>query len=141
MRLLEIGNHPRIVREFINSRTPIHRFDVQGKSTGKHVSGTTSHKRLVRATRPEQALAPLEGETCGRCYTTLTPQTVNELHLGRPVFCKKLRLPTVPAGGIITDRNIIAVVYDEIHDNPLPSHGGRGGSMDGVMCDRHNLRL
>jgi hypothetical protein len=34
MRLLEIGNHPTIVREFlseiINSRTPIHRFDVQG---------------------------------------------------------------------------------------------------------------
>jgi predicted nucleic acid-binding Zn-ribbon protein len=36
----------------------------------------------------EEALAPAEGECCGGCSQTLTPQTMNTLRLDRPVFCK-----------------------------------------------------
>jgi predicted nucleic acid-binding Zn-ribbon protein len=45
------------------------------------------YQRLVNA-RGEEALAPLDGECCGGCYQTLTPQTINELILSKPVFCK-----------------------------------------------------
>jgi predicted nucleic acid-binding Zn-ribbon protein len=36
----------------------------------------------------EDALAPVEGETCGGCSQILTPQTLNVLKLDRPVFCQ-----------------------------------------------------
>jgi predicted nucleic acid-binding Zn-ribbon protein len=45
------------------------------------------YQRLVNA-RGEEALAPLDGDCCGGCYQTLTPQTINELILAKPVFCK-----------------------------------------------------
>lgn len=36
----------------------------------------------------EDAMAAVEGDTCGGCYQTLVPQAMNELYLGKPVFCK-----------------------------------------------------
>ncbi len=38
--------------------------------------------------RGEDALAQVEGESCGGCFTMLTPQTMNELMMDKPVFCK-----------------------------------------------------
>jgi len=38
--------------------------------------------------RGEDALAQVDGETCGGCFQLLTPQTMNELMMGQPVFCK-----------------------------------------------------
>jgi predicted nucleic acid-binding Zn-ribbon protein len=43
--------------------------------------------RLSKA-KGEDAMASVEGETCGGCYQTLVPQTMNELYMGKPVFCK-----------------------------------------------------
>jgi len=43
--------------------------------------------RITRA-RGEDALAPVEGTTCGSCFHVLSPQTMNELSLGKLVFCK-----------------------------------------------------
>jgi predicted nucleic acid-binding Zn-ribbon protein len=45
------------------------------------------YQRITRA-RGEDALAQVDGETCGACYQVLTPQTINELHMSKPVFCK-----------------------------------------------------
>ena len=45
------------------------------------------YERISRA-RGEDALAQVEGETCGGCYQMLTAQTINDLLLSRPVFCK-----------------------------------------------------
>jgi len=45
------------------------------------------YERQARG-RGEEALAPLDGQTCGGCYTTITTQTVSELLMGRPVHCK-----------------------------------------------------
>jgi predicted nucleic acid-binding Zn-ribbon protein len=45
------------------------------------------YERMTKA-RGQDALAEVEGETCGGCYTMLTPQTMNELYLSKPVFCK-----------------------------------------------------
>ncbi len=41
----------------------------------------------ISEARGENALAPMEGETCGACYQTLNPQTVNKLLLDQLVFC------------------------------------------------------
>jgi predicted nucleic acid-binding Zn-ribbon protein len=46
-----------------------------------------NYVRLARSMGAE-ALAPLEGECCGGCSQTLTPQTINALRLDKPVFCK-----------------------------------------------------
>ena len=45
------------------------------------------YQRITRV-RGEEALAQVEGETCGACYQILSPQTMNELKLSKPVFCK-----------------------------------------------------
>jgi len=42
----------------------------------------------VAKSRGEGALAQLEGESCGNCYQMLTPQTLNDVFLSKPVFCK-----------------------------------------------------
>lgn len=41
----------------------------------------------VSKAKGEDALAPLEGESCGGCYQMLSPQTINQLNLSRPLFC------------------------------------------------------
>jgi uncharacterized protein len=43
--------------------------------------------RMAKA-RGEDALAPVEGGSCGGCFQTLTPQTIDQLRLDRPIFCK-----------------------------------------------------
>jgi predicted nucleic acid-binding Zn-ribbon protein len=47
----------------------------------------TEYARVIKA-RGEEALAPLDGECCGGCYQTVTPQMLNELLQDRPVTCK-----------------------------------------------------
>jgi predicted nucleic acid-binding Zn-ribbon protein len=46
----------------------------------------TEYLRISKA-KGEDALAPLEGESCGGCYTNLSPQVNNQLRLGKPLFC------------------------------------------------------
>ncbi|MFO0819396.1 MAG: phospholipase [Pirellulales bacterium] len=43
--------------------------------------------RVTKA-RGEDALAAVENDSCGHCSRMLTPQTMNELHMQKPVFCK-----------------------------------------------------
>lgn len=45
------------------------------------------YDRMIKA-RGEDALAEVEGECCGGCFQTLTPQTMNLLYMSKPVFCK-----------------------------------------------------
>ena len=45
------------------------------------------YDRIARA-RGEDTLAQVEGEVCSSCYHLLTTQTINELLLSKPVFCK-----------------------------------------------------
>jgi predicted nucleic acid-binding Zn-ribbon protein len=53
--------------------------------------------RLMKS-RGEDSLAPVEGDCCGGCSHTLTPQTLNVLHLDRAAFCKSCgRLLYVPS--------------------------------------------
>lgn len=42
----------------------------------------------VSKARGEGALAQVDGQVCGNCFQTLTTQTMNELYMSRPVFCK-----------------------------------------------------
>ncbi len=46
-----------------------------------------AYNRIVNS-KGADALAPVEGECCGGCYQTLTPNMHNFLQLLRPVFCK-----------------------------------------------------
>jgi uncharacterized protein len=45
------------------------------------------YNRVVK-TRAEESLASVDGDNCSGCCQTLTPQTLNEIHLGKPVLCK-----------------------------------------------------
>jgi predicted nucleic acid-binding Zn-ribbon protein len=45
------------------------------------------YQRITRV-RGEEALAQVDGNTCGACYQVLTHQTINELRMSKPVFCK-----------------------------------------------------
>ena len=45
------------------------------------------YDRVVKA-RGSEALAPLDGETCGSCNMEVTLQMVNDVLMARPVFCK-----------------------------------------------------
>lgn len=45
------------------------------------------YERIARV-RGEDALAQVDGEVCGHCYQKLTAQTMNDLYMSRPVFCK-----------------------------------------------------
>lgn len=42
----------------------------------------------VARVRGQEALAPVEGETCGGCYQTLTPQTMEIVRQHKPIVCK-----------------------------------------------------
>lgn len=46
----------------------------------------SEYDRIV-GSRGEEALAPVEGETCGGCYQMLTSQMMNRLYLGQAVRC------------------------------------------------------
>lgn len=45
------------------------------------------YQRMTKA-RGDQAMAQVEGECCGGCFQVLTPQTMNELYMAKPIFCK-----------------------------------------------------
>jgi len=45
------------------------------------------YDRLIRA-HGEEGLAPVEDESCSGCHSILSPQTMNELYMGKMVFCK-----------------------------------------------------
>lgn len=46
----------------------------------------SEYDRIV-GSRGEEALAPVEGETCGGCFQLLTSQMMNRLYLGQAVRC------------------------------------------------------
>jgi predicted nucleic acid-binding Zn-ribbon protein len=47
----------------------------------------SQYDRIAKV-RGEGALAQIDGEVCGNCFQTVTTQTMNDLYLSRPVFCK-----------------------------------------------------
>ena len=60
------------------------------------------YHRIVKA-RGEAAMAPVDGECCGGCFTVLTTQTVNLLQMSQLAYCKScgciLYLPEPPKAG------------------------------------------
>jgi predicted nucleic acid-binding Zn-ribbon protein len=79
----------RIAEEQAGLESELHRIQelLREAETALPTEFKVEYTRIVRA-RGEDALAPVDGESCGGCYTILTPQTLNELYLSRPVFCK-----------------------------------------------------
>lgn len=45
------------------------------------------YQRVVKA-KGQDAMAPVEGSSCGGCYQQLTANTVNEINMGRVVLCR-----------------------------------------------------
>jgi predicted nucleic acid-binding Zn-ribbon protein len=45
------------------------------------------YDRVAKA-RGDEALAPLDGETCGSCSVAVTLQMIDDLRMSKPVFCK-----------------------------------------------------
>lgn len=50
-------------------------------------SAARSDYDRLTASRGEEALAPLDGDSCGGCYQTLTTQTISQLQLSKLTHC------------------------------------------------------
>src|SRR5262249_39274432 len=46
-----------------------------------------AYNRIVKS-RGSDAMAAVEGESCGGCFQRLTANTFNELSMGRAIFCQ-----------------------------------------------------
>ncbi len=74
-------------RETLEAEVARVTVELQQTETALPAEVKQEYHRIVKA-RGEEALAPVDGETCGSCFQLLTPQTMNELALSRVVFCK-----------------------------------------------------
>jgi uncharacterized protein len=79
----------RIDQQQHGLETELARVSAELQEAEKQLDGEfkANYLRLARSMGAE-ALAPAEGECCGGCSQTLTPQTMNSLRLDKPVFCK-----------------------------------------------------
>ena len=81
------------VQQTIGETTPLLEADLVrlsdelNEAKGRLPEDFRSEFDRISIARGENALAPVEGETCGACYQTLNAQTVNKLLLDQPVFC------------------------------------------------------
>ncbi len=66
----------------------LNRVDVQLEETETMIPAAVQadFKRLIEA-RGEEALAPVENESCGGCYQTLTTQVVSQIMLSQLTYC------------------------------------------------------
>lgn len=79
----------RVASERQSLEQEVARLSAELSSTERDVPAESraDYDRAVKG-RGEEALAALEGDCCGGCYQRVTPQSINELKLGRVVFCK-----------------------------------------------------
>lgn len=77
----------------VESRLGVLKEDLEGvrgqlKATEGKIPGSlrVEYERLI-ASRGEEALAPVDQESCGGCYQTLTTQVMNQLQLSQLVMC------------------------------------------------------
>ncbi|MEQ8790381.1 MAG: phospholipase [Pirellulaceae bacterium] len=79
----------RVSQQQANLEEELGRVNAELESVQKGIPADlrTEYNRLVKG-RGENALAQVEGEYCGGCYFSLTAQMINELLIGKPVFCK-----------------------------------------------------
>lgn len=66
----------------------LNRVDVQLEETEMRIPASVQadYRRLIQA-RGEEALAPVENESCGGCYQTLTTQIVSQIMLSQLTYC------------------------------------------------------
>ncbi len=61
--------------------------DLNAAESGLPGDFRADYDRIAGA-RCEDALAESDGHNCGACFTVLTPNSLSELHMQKPVFCK-----------------------------------------------------
>ncbi|MHB1038059.1 MAG: zinc ribbon domain-containing protein [Pirellulales bacterium] len=61
--------------------------DLKEAESGLPIAFKEAYERIVRS-RGEDAMAPVENDTCGGCFHSIPPNVVNMLSLSRAVFCK-----------------------------------------------------
>ena len=89
----------RVATERDSLETDVGRLEQELEKAEQKLPADVSqdYDRIVKA-HGEDALAPVDGETCGGCFQTLRPQMLNELALGKVVFCRACgRILYVPA--------------------------------------------
>ena len=66
----------------------IDRIEVQLEETEADIPASVKadYKRLLEA-RGDEALAPIDNESCGGCYQTLTTQVANQIMLSKLTYC------------------------------------------------------
>ncbi len=78
----------RVTEQLEICRQDLTRVESQRVEAEKEVPDAirTEYQRLVHA-RGEEALAPIDGDTCGGCFQTLTTQLMSQILLARLVRC------------------------------------------------------
>jgi predicted nucleic acid-binding Zn-ribbon protein len=90
----------QVAEQSVGIETDIARLDAALKEAEQKLPADfrAEYDRLVRA-KGEDALAEVEGEHCGGCHQNITPNQLNDLYLGRAVFCRACgRLLYLPEG-------------------------------------------
>ncbi|MGE0608995.1 MAG: zinc ribbon domain-containing protein [Pirellulales bacterium] len=62
-------------------------IDLREAEAGLPTDIRSDYDRVVKS-RGSEAMAAVEGECCGGCFNTLTPNMFNSLHMSHAVFCK-----------------------------------------------------
>ncbi len=78
-----------VERELTLVDADLDRVQTELKQTESKLPADIKHEyqRMVESVG-ESALATVDENTCGNCYTMLSPQVINQLRLSNPVFCK-----------------------------------------------------
>lgn len=69
-------------------RSELQRVEVELETTEAEIppAAKAEYKRVIEA-KGEDALAPIEGDSCGGCYQTLTTQVMSQLQLSQLIHC------------------------------------------------------
>lgn len=81
-------------------RGDLNRLEAELRETEKSLPDDIrdAYNRIVKS-KGSDAMAPVEGDVCGGCFQSLTPNLHNALRMGRPVFCLSCgRLLYLPEG-------------------------------------------
>jgi predicted nucleic acid-binding Zn-ribbon protein len=77
-----------IEKRLVTVREELDQFNRQREKAEAEIPSEAKADYLrVTAVKGEEALAPVENESCGGCYQTLTTQTMDRLRLSRLVRC------------------------------------------------------
>lgn len=85
--LVKLQQHVRAEEESLRGEIKRLEGELRGIETSLEADFREVYQRVVKAKGPD-AMAAIEGGSCGGCYQQLTINVINEINMGRVVLCK-----------------------------------------------------